>query len=63
MVIHHVQNAPEKQKKRLVQILQMKTTDQTLIQEAIQLLKNSGSIDYAKKVMKNLIDEGNKHLD
>lgn len=55
MVIHHVQKAPERQKKRLVEILQMKTTDQTLIQEAIKLLKNSGSIDYAKKVMKNLI--------
>ena len=55
MVIHHVQKAPERQKKRLVEILQMKTTDQTLIQEAIKLLKDSGSIDYAKKVMKNLI--------
>lgn len=55
MVIHHVQKAPEKQKKRLVEILQMKTTDQALIQEAIQLMRNSGSIDYAKKVMNNLI--------
>lgn len=37
----------EQQKRRLVEILSMKTEDEGVIKEAIQIMKESGSIKYA----------------
>lgn len=66
MVIHTLQVAKPEDKKRLLEILDMHTTDQNLIKEAIEIMKKYGSIDYAKETAKKLLNEGwesaNKYL-
>ena len=52
MVLHFLNsNVDQKQKDRLIQILQKRTTDKEEIREAIQLLKSSGSFERAKEKM------------
>ena len=41
----------------------MKTTDQKLIAEAIDLLNQTKSLDHARNLMHKLIDEAKTHLD
>lgn len=55
MVIHHLKAAAPPAQSRLLDILKLKTQDPALIQEAIQLLKQSGSIDYSKNKMYELV--------
>ena len=43
------------QKSRLIEILGMKTEDSALLQEAIDILYQSGSIDYSEKFARNLL--------
>ena len=38
---------------RLVDILDMHTDDETLLKEAVQILQNEGSIEYAKDIASN----------
>ena len=45
-----------KKKQRLVEILDMKTLEPTLLQEAIDILHESGSIEYAEKKAKSLLE-------
>jgi geranylgeranyl diphosphate synthase, type III len=63
MVIHHLKHGSTSSKERLLKILKMKTSDPALIQEAIDILNQSHSLDYAKKRMYELVDEANKNLD
>ena len=61
MVLHSYDPSNDKisqeEKDRLVEILDMKTNDDTLIREAIDILHKSGSIKYAEtKAKKLLID-------
>ncbi|MGB9703263.1 MAG: polyprenyl synthetase family protein [Candidatus Micrarchaeia archaeon] len=58
MVIHTLQVASQEDKKRLLEILSMHTTDQNLINEAISLMKKYNSIEYAKDVARKLVEEG-----
>ena len=57
IVIHALQNLESKDKSRLTEILKMKTNNRELIEEAIQLLKSSKSIQYAQSVAYKLVDE------
>jgi len=51
MVIHALKNSDEKSSKRLYDILKLKTTDQVLLDEAIEIIKKSGGIEVAEKMM------------
>jgi len=55
MVIHSLKNASAVEAKRLDDILNMHTTDEALIKEAIQIMKKNGSITYAQKIAKEII--------
>lgn len=57
MIIHSYQNLPSSEKKRLIEILNMKTEDKIIIKEAINIIKSTNSIEYAKLVCKNLMYE------
>jgi geranylgeranyl pyrophosphate synthase len=48
MVIHTVRTANNKDRKRLIGLLNMHTSDQKLRDEAIRLLQKNGSIEYAQ---------------
>jgi geranylgeranyl pyrophosphate synthase len=56
MVIHSYENLPEKQRNRLLEILKMHTEDKETIKEAIELIKSTDSINYAKSVAEGLIN-------
>lgn len=45
----------DEEKKRLLEILDMKTEDETLLREAIEILKRSGSIEYAEERAKTML--------
>ena len=62
MVIHALKKLPETDAKRLDEILNMQTEDRSLIKEAIDLLKKSGSIEYAKEVSRRLAEEAMESL-
>jgi len=55
MVLHCIQNASEEKSKRLIEILNSKTTDQAVINEAIELMKSTGSLTYAKQLASKII--------
>lgn len=55
MVIHALQKANQQDKKRLVEILNMHTKDQNLVNEAIAILKKYGAIDYAVAFEKKMV--------
>ena len=51
-VILALQNAPKENKDRLVEILNLKTRDRTLIYEAINIIKKSGAIEASVEVVR-----------
>jgi len=57
IAIHALHNLNSVDKNRLWGILKLKTDDRALIREAIELLKNSNSIEYAKSVAIKLVEE------
>lgn len=63
MVIHTFQTAPHTDVHRLKEILAMKTYDQKLIQEAIEIMKRNGSIAYAKQKAEDLVLEAWQMVD
>ncbi len=63
MVVHTLEKAEPKDKKRLLGILNMHTTDQKLRDEAINILRNHGSIEYAKSFARNIVRESWKDVD
>jgi len=63
MVIHTLEKAEPKDKKRLLKILGMHTTDQKLRDEAINIIKKYGSIRYAKEFARSMIEESWKEID
>ena len=62
MVIHSLKNAEEGNRKRLLEILQMRTKDQNLIKEAIDLIKKTDSFEYARNVANKLIEDAWKDI-
>jgi len=63
MVIHTLEKAEPADKKRLLEILDMHTTDQKLRDEAITVIKKYGSIKYAKEFARGMIEESWKEID
>ncbi len=54
MVIHSV-NKKAPNSKRLEEILNLKTSDESLLREAIKILHDNGSIDYASEKAASLM--------
>ncbi len=52
MVVHALQNSPDRD--RLIHILSIKTTDASLLSEAVNIMRASGSVDYAHNYAENL---------
>ncbi|MFQ6073642.1 MAG: polyprenyl synthetase family protein [Candidatus Bathyarchaeia archaeon] len=63
MVIHTLEKAELGDKERLKEILKMHTTEQRLRDEAISIMQKYGSIDYAKKYARNLVQQSWKEVD
>jgi len=63
MVIHTLEKAEPTDKRKLLEILDMHTTDQKLRDEAIVIIKKYGSIRYAKWFARSLIEKGWKEID
>ena len=62
MVIHTLEKAETKDRERLLEILNMHTTDQKLRDEAINIIKNYGSTEYAKNYARNIVRESWKDI-
>jgi geranylgeranyl pyrophosphate synthase len=63
LIIHTLQKANEKDKKRLIQILNMHTKDKKVIQEAISIIKKYGSVEYAKEFARQMVKEAWKSVE
>ncbi len=55
IVINTLKNADEKDRKRLIEILNLHTRDENLITEALKILNKYGAIEYAKKTAKEMV--------
>lgn len=55
LVIHALKNSDDSSKKRLIEILEMHTKDKALIEEAIEIIKKSGAVEYAKEFARNMV--------
>ena len=63
MVIYALRHASPEQKKRLLEILGMHTTNKELIQEAIQILKSAEAVEYAKKKAREIVRDAWENID
>jgi len=63
IAIQALEKAKPTDKKRLIKILDMHTTDQKLRDEAIRIMKKYNSIDYAKQRARNIVAESWKEVD
>jgi geranylgeranyl pyrophosphate synthase len=63
VVIRTFQVANAKDKKRLIEILNMHTSDQKLRDEAIAIMKKYGSIDYVKRFAQKIVRDSWKDVD
>ncbi|RLI96794.1 MAG: hypothetical protein DRO99_03895 [Candidatus Aenigmatarchaeota archaeon] len=63
MVIHTLKKANENDRKRLIEILGMHTREKELIDEAISILKKYGSLEYAKNVARNMVEDAWKEAE
>jgi len=62
-VVYTLQKANPEDKKRLLEILNMHTTDQNLRNEAIEIIKKYGSIEKAKEKAKTMVKEAWEEVD
>jgi geranylgeranyl pyrophosphate synthase len=62
MVIHTM-NKKDKSSDRLNQILNLQTSDEALLKEAIQILIENRSVDYARSRAANMMANAWKELD
>jgi geranylgeranyl diphosphate synthase type I len=63
MVIHTLKNASIADRKRLVQILNMHTSDQALRDEAIALMQKYNAIDHVKRTAARIVEESWNEVD
>jgi geranylgeranyl diphosphate synthase type I len=63
MVIHTLGNANPSDRRRLLEILNIHTTDQKLRDEAISIIKKHRSVECAKEFARNLVEESWKEVD
>lgn len=57
IVIHALNHAEDSDRQRLIEIILLKTSDQTLIDEAIAICKRTGSLKYARDFAKTMADD------
>ncbi|MEM3626846.1 MAG: polyprenyl synthetase family protein [Candidatus Bathyarchaeia archaeon] len=57
IVIHTLKVADEADKQRLIEILNMHTSSQRLRDEAIKIMEKYGSIDYARRFARKIVEE------
>eukprot|EP01017_Pseudomicrothorax_dubius_P025223 TRINITY_DN26_c0_g3_i2.p1 TRINITY_DN26_c0_g3~~TRINITY_DN26_c0_g3_i2.p1 ORF type:complete len:329 (+),score=87.31 TRINITY_DN26_c0_g3_i2:73-987(+) len=57
IALHSLRNANEKDRRRLFEILRMRTEDQKFIKEAIDLMKKTNSIQYAADRARVIVEE------
>jgi len=57
MVIHALRNLPRERAARLLEILGMRASDRSLLAEGIELIKESGAIEYSRAVAERLVSE------
>ncbi|NWF87144.1 polyprenyl synthetase family protein [Candidatus Bathyarchaeota archaeon] len=57
IVIHTLKIAKVEDKKRIVEILNMHTSDQKLKDEAIAIMKKYGSVEYVKRFARKIVEE------
>ena len=53
VVVHALQSIPHK-RDRLIEILSSKETDPTILEEAVTIMREAGSIDYARSYAEKL---------
>jgi geranylgeranyl pyrophosphate synthase len=63
VVIHTLGKAKPADKKRLIKILNMHTTNQKLKNEAIRIMEKYNSIEYAKEFARNMMTKSWKEID
>lgn len=63
MVLYALNKANEKDKKRLLEILNAHPSDEKTILEAIEIIKKYGSIEYARKRAKELVEKSWKEVE
>jgi geranylgeranyl diphosphate synthase type I len=63
MIIHTLKMATGADKKRLIQILNMHTPDQTLRDEAIALMQKYNAIEHVKRTAARIVEESWKEVD
>lgn len=63
IVIHTLKVANTKDKNRFIEILNMHTSNQELIEEAIAIMEKYDSINYAKDLAKEIVRESWKNVD
>ena len=63
MVIYTLRRAPEAERRRLLEILDMHTRDIELIREAVAIMERHGAIEYAKEVARRLVGEAWAEVD
>jgi len=63
IVIHTLEKATLRDKKRLIEILNMHTTSQKLRNEAVRIMKKYDSISYAKEFARKMVVESWKEVD
>lgn len=56
LVIHTLEIATNKERKRLIEILDMHTSDQKVRDEAISIIKKHGSFEYVKKIAGKMVE-------
>ncbi|MBN1896333.1 MAG: polyprenyl synthetase family protein [Candidatus Aenigmarchaeota archaeon] len=55
LVLHTIKNAEKKDRERLLEILKMHTKERALIEEAIKIIRQYGSVQYAKEFARNMV--------
>lgn len=63
LVIHTLKVAPENERQRLLEILNMHTKDEKLLKEAISVIKKSDSIAYAENVARQITEKAWHEID
>ncbi|KAL4448787.1 hypothetical protein ABPG74_012876 [Tetrahymena malaccensis] len=63
IAIHALNNNTEEKKQRLFEILCMKTQEQTIVDEAIEIMQQSGSVKYAKHLANQIMEQAWEELD
>jgi len=63
IVIHTLKVANNKDRNRLIEILNMHTSNQKLVEEAISIMEKYDSINYAKNLAKEMVKDSWKKVE